>query len=124
MTAEEIIARGEYLEHFNPFHNPKNGQFAKKSGGGSSDSKSSIHKKAVAVGVAGAAVAGTTLALKTRMSLADASKFVELVGKTELNRLRAKKAFHIGKRSVEGFLAAYGGVRLGSDIINRKKGGE
>lgn len=29
MTAEEILERGDYLAHFNPNHDPRNGQFAK-----------------------------------------------------------------------------------------------
>lgn len=32
-TYEELLASQTELAHFNPFHNPKNGQFAKKRGG-------------------------------------------------------------------------------------------
>lgn len=36
-TYEELLAAQTELAHFNPFHNPKNGQFAKKNGGISSN---------------------------------------------------------------------------------------
>jgi len=35
-TYEELLATQTELAHFNPFHNPKNGQFAKGHGGSSS----------------------------------------------------------------------------------------
>lgn len=35
-TYEDLLAAQTELMHFNPFHNPKNGQFAKKNGGVSS----------------------------------------------------------------------------------------
>ena len=44
MTAEEILERGDYIAHFNPNHDPRNGQFT-KGHGGSGSRKSSTKRE-------------------------------------------------------------------------------
>ena len=51
MTAEEILERGDYLAHFNPNHDPRNGQFTSgKSSGLSAGQKKALKYGAIAVG--------------------------------------------------------------------------
>ncbi|MBO7450665.1 MAG: hypothetical protein J6U54_09875 [Clostridiales bacterium] len=115
MTREEMLAAyhgdaNEALAHFNPFHNPKNGQFAKKNGGGSSLSPrgKQIAKRAAIVG---GALAGVS-ALATVGNAIGAQQGLDLMGygdklsKSAVVRAGAKKA---GQVAIAGALATIGG---------------
>lgn len=124
MTHEEMLTAyfndaDETLAHFNPFHNPKNGQFAKKNGGSSTLSPrgKQIAKRAA---IAGGALAGISAlatvgnAINAQVGL-DAMGFGDKLSKSAVARAGAKKA---GQMAVAGALATIGG-HMAKDYMTR-----
>lgn len=125
-TYDEILAAyldssDDSLAHFNPFHNPKNGQFAKKNGGGSSIGKKvkegydslgprgkQIAKRAAIVGGAAAGVSALATvgnAIGAQAGL-DAMGFGDKLRTSAVVKAGVAKA---GKVALAGALATMGG---------------
>ena len=123
MTAEEIIANGDYLEHFNPFHNPKNGQFAKKSGGGITSSLSprgkQVAKRAataagVMAGVSAVATVGNAIGAQGALDAMGYGDKLSTVGAITSGVIKA------GKVATATALAVVGG-HMASDYMKGNK---
>ena len=109
-TYEELLAAQTELAHFNPFHNPKNGQFAKKNGGVSSLSPrgKQIAKRA---GTAAGVMAGVS-ALATVGNAINAQKGLDTMGfgdKLSIPGAIAKGTIQAGKVAAVTALAVIGG---------------
>lgn len=138
ITYEEMLASQTELAHFNPFHNPKNGQFAKKNGGMSSgkevvkqrskdieaigraikDKTTSLDPKKrkilktagiVALSAAGVSILATAgNAINAQKGL-DAMGFGDKLITSQVVKAGAKKA---GQMAVAGALATIGGAMV------------
>lgn len=108
MTAEEILERGDYLAHFNPFHNPKNGQFAKKNGTGV---KSVVKKAAV-----GAAIAGVTFGAARAVAIPTYYAHQPNIGKIPFKIASKSVGIATGRAAIAGALAV-----IGSESISHYK---
>lgn len=128
-TYEEILAAQTELAHFNPFHNPKNGQFAKKNGGVSSLSPrgKQIAKRA---GTAAGVMAGVS-ALATVGNAINAQKGLDRMGygdKLSVPGAIMAGTIQAGKVAAVTALAVIGGHMakdyMTKDNNQKKKAGE
>ena len=123
MTAEEIIAKGDYLEHFNPFHNPKNGQFAKKSGGGITSSLSPRGKQVAKRAATAAGVMAGVSAIATVGNAIGAQGALDAMGYGDkLSKVGAitSGVIQAGKVATATALAVVGG-HMASDYMKGNK---
>ena len=108
-TYEELLAAQTELAHFNANHDPRNGQFAKKTGGSSLDPRSkTILKRAGIAGLALGAASGaaTVLNASSAQNALDAMGFGDKLVKSQIAKKGLAKA---GKVAVTGALAVIGG---------------
>lgn len=128
-TYEDLLAAQTYLAHFNPFHNPKNGQFAKKNGGVSSLSPrgKQIAKRA---GVTAGVMAGVS-ALATVGNAINAQKGLDSMGygdKLSIPGAIMAGTIQAGKVAAVTALAVIGGHMvkdyMTKDNNQKKKAGE
>ena len=122
----------DYLSHFNPNHDPKDGKFTKKSG--SAITPKFVNKKAVTTGLVAGGILASSLAIKYAMSAnqlhtawsnADAAlsptPALLKMRHTTINNLRKNAIVHTGRRFVLGALAGYGGYVLTKEGLFEKK---
>lgn len=112
---------GDTLSHFNPNHDPKNGQFSK---GNSSGGKTKIvNKKAVLTGLAAGGLLAAAMAgryaiaeknIRKSWNESELDPMPQLlkIRKQNLSTLHRNAVVYTGKRFVLGFLAGYGGYTL------------
>lgn len=122
----------EYLAHFNPNHDPKDGKFAKKNG--SAIRRRLVNKKAVSTGLIAGGILAGSLAVKYAMTAkqmssawnrADAAlsptPALLRMRRQSISNLRKNAVVQTGKRFVLGALAGYGGYVLTKDGLFEKK---
>ena len=123
MKYEDMLAAQTELAHFNPFHNPKNGQFAKKNGGASSSSLSPRGKQiAKRAGVAAGVMAGAS-ALATVGNAINAQKGLDAMGygdKLSVAGATVSGIVQAGKVASVTALAVIGGHMV-SDYMKKGK---
>lgn len=120
-TYEDLLAAQTELAHFNPFHNPKNGQFAKKNGGVSSLSPrgKQIAKRA---GTAAGVMAGVS-ALATVGNAINAQKGLDAMGygdKLSVVGATVSGIAKAGKVAAGTALAVIGGHMIKDYMTNTK----
>lgn len=119
-TYEELLAVQTELAHFNENHDPRNGQFAKKTGGSSLDPRSkTILKRAGTTGLALGAASGaaTVFNASSAQKALDAMGFGDKLVKSQIVKKGLVKA---GKVAVAGALAVIGGHMV-SDYVKSNR---